>query len=288
MESVIGHSTQKRALMENQGVIAWLFCGKRGIGKSKLAYAFARHILKSETLDASPDVMIVESSTEPISVDKVREIKYFLHMTAANSDRKVVILDSIDGLSTNSANAMLKTLEEPPKGSVILLISHNLYGVPIVLRSRCVILQFQELSPEETRLVIEKDIPDISQIGDKASLLYKGTPGMVMTEDIKQEIALYDSLISATRTKSLAPVGDLLETNLPLHKIEHVVLKVMANLVHNALDCDTKSEACNRGNIINMLERYYKVQDLFHTARTMHLHKSATIFRVFEIVIGVG
>ncbi|MGN7661543.1 MAG: AAA family ATPase [Anaplasma sp.] len=286
MESVVGHSTQKRALVENHGVVAWLFCGKRGIGKSRLAHAFARYILKSETLDSSPDVMIVESSTEPISIDKVRGMKHFLHMTAANSDRKVIILDCIDGLSANSANAMLKTLEEPPKGSVMLLISHNLYGVPIVLRSRCVILRFQELSSEETRLVIKKNLPDMPQIGDKASVLYGGAPGMV-AEGIEQEIALYDSLISATRTKSFALIGDFLDTDLPLHKIEHVVLKVMADLVHNALDCNTKSEARDRENIINMLERHYKIRDLFHTARTMHLHKNATIFRVFEIIIGV-
>ncbi|MCU7611442.1 AAA family ATPase [Anaplasma capra] len=285
MELVVGHTTQKDTLLRNSDTTVWLLCGKRGIGKCTLARAYAKHVTQSTELESNPDVMVIENTHEPINVDKVREMKHFLHMTAINSDRKVAIVDSIDDLNINSINAMLKTLEEPPEGSLTLLICHNLHSIPMVLRSRCATLLFHELSPEETKLVIDHNFSGTQHLSDKIASLYPGTPGMV-TEDIDKEISLYENFVAIVHQKSLAPVKDILEVDLPLHKVEYILLRVISDIIYDILDRNPENRTCCDGTIIDMLERYHKAQEIFRTAHTMHLQENVTILRALEIIAG--
>ena len=284
MDSVVGHTAQKRALLTNSSAVTWLLCGRRGIGKSRLSRAFAKHVTGSVELESDPDVMLIDNTTEPISVDKVREMRHFLHMTAIGSQRKVVIVDSIDDLSVSSTNAMLKTLEEPPTDSLILLISHNVHRVPVVVKSRCVILPLQALSYEETKLVIGRNFPDVQQLSDKITYIYPGTPGMV-TEDIEKEILLYEDLISAIHKMNPTAIGSILETDLPLHKVEYIVLKAISDIVCNILNAGAKDGQRDYCTVTDMLDRYHKAQEIFRAARTMHLQRDVTILRALEIAV---
>ncbi|TMV57780.1 DNA polymerase III subunit delta', partial [Thioclava sp. BHET1] len=81
--------------------------------------------------------------------DEVRELKGFFHLSAADGGRRVVIVDPADELNIAAANALLKELEEPPKGAVILLISHQPSRLLPTIRSRCRELRLSPLDPEQ-------------------------------------------------------------------------------------------------------------------------------------------
>ena len=284
MDTIIGHNTQKSALQKNKDVTVWLLCGKRGIGKASLACAFAKRVTSADALDAHPDIIVIDDKSSPIGIEKIHRMRNFLHMSTISSEKKVVILDSLDGLNTSAVNSMLKILEEPPKNSLILLISHNLYGVPVVIRSRCVILRFSDLTPEETRKVICRNFPNMD-IKDKVVSLYMGIPGMV-TEDIEKEIILYDNFLSLIHKKNKNTVlGNLLETDLPMHKIEYLGLKALYDAISGIVKLQKSNfDFMYTQSVLLAIKKYFKVREVLSTSRKLHVHREATIFRIAEIM----
>ena len=263
----------------------WLFCGKRGIGKASLARAFARHVVSTDALETHPDVMVIEDQSSPIGIEKIHKMRNFLHMSPMSAERKIVVLDSLDGINASTVNSMLKILEEPPENSLILLISHNLYSVQMVIRSRCVVLRFPELTHVESREVIRMNFPNIS-IEENAISLYPGTPGMV-TEDIEKEISLYDNFLSLIRkdSRTCALVDNLLATDLPIHKVEYLGLKAMYDAIYSMVKLQKSNNYPLDGQDISLMTRkYFKAREVFSTSRKLHAHREATIFRIVEIM----
>jgi DNA polymerase-3 subunit delta' len=148
---------------------AWLIGGPQGIGKATLAYRMARFVLAHRNPAAS-DVQSAETlwvdPSEPvarhvaagahgglltlertlndrgvmrtvITVDETRETISFFGSTAAIEGWRVCIVDTVDELNPNAANALLKILEEPPRQSLFLLVSHAPARVLPTIQSRC-------------------------------------------------------------------------------------------------------------------------------------------------------
>jgi len=142
---------------------AWLLTGPGGVGKATLAYRLARGRLggrpdpTSGALGVSPsdvvsrqvaarshpDLMVLERETDDgkarksIPVDEARRLPEFFANSPATSPYRVAIIDAADDLNVNAANAVLKTLEEPPSRGVILLVSHSPGRLLPTIRSRC-------------------------------------------------------------------------------------------------------------------------------------------------------
>ncbi|NLW33031.1 MAG: hypothetical protein GXY77_16430 [Fibrobacter sp.] len=91
----------------------------------------------------------MHSGIPNVPVDWVREVNHAIHRGALKGGRNIAILDGIEMMSKESANAMLKTLEEPPAGTLMILISQRLHTVLPTIVSRCQILRFSCLSPEQ-------------------------------------------------------------------------------------------------------------------------------------------
>jgi DNA polymerase-3 subunit delta' len=174
---VIGHAAERARLSERleSGRIAhgWIVAGPPGIGKATLVYDFAAEALAQgvETVaearrliaaQAHPRLMVVRRRYNPqtkklrtqIAVDDVRRLKQFLGTTAGTGWR-VVIVDSADDLNTNSANALLKSLEEPPPRTLFFLIATSAGRLLPTIASRCERLRLRPLSAEETRRAVE-------------------------------------------------------------------------------------------------------------------------------------
>jgi len=164
---------------------AWMLTGPRGVGKATLAWRIARFLLATPddgsglfgaapapaTLDVSVDHPVarrIHAGSEPrlfhlrrawdekekrlktvISVDEVRKLKNFFALSAADGGRRVVIVDSADELNANAANALLKVLEEPPAGAVLLLVCHRPSDLLPTIRSRCRTLQLSTLEAQD-------------------------------------------------------------------------------------------------------------------------------------------
>ena len=158
---------------------AWLLTGRRGIGKATLAYRLARHALaepherKTGTLEVAPTTIAarqVNALSHPgllllrrpydlrakrfgqtIPVDEVRRLKSFLGLTSAANAWRIVLIDSADELNLNAANALLKSLEEPPARTLFLLLSAEPNQLLATIRSRCRRLDLAPLSAEPLR-----------------------------------------------------------------------------------------------------------------------------------------
>lgn len=171
---------------------AWMITGPRGVGKATLAWRIAKFLLSQpqddggmfgappppETLDADPENPAVRramSLGEPrlflcrrpwddkakpprlkkdITVDQVRRLKAFFSLTAADGGWRVAIVDDVDLMNVNAANALLKVLEEPPEKTILLLVSHQPARLLPTIRSRCRDLRCLPLSPKTQALAL--------------------------------------------------------------------------------------------------------------------------------------
>ena len=190
--SLLGHHdatrTLEQALASGRLHHGWLFHGRRGIGKATLAYRFARLLLAGGGLGSGfdlapdhpvfaqvagrhhPDLFVVEAERDPktgkmkpqIPVDRVREVTAKLHSTSAIAERRVLIVDGAELLNRNAANALLKPLEEPPSGVVLILVSHRPGQVAATLRSRCAKLPMSGLDNATLTELLVRHVPDVT------------------------------------------------------------------------------------------------------------------------------
>ncbi|UAK22841.1 AAA family ATPase [Sphingomonas nostoxanthinifaciens] len=192
--TLIGHASAVAALRDaasgDRIHHAWLLAGPKGIGKATFATAAARWLLAREAgpafesdgldvpaahpigslLDAGshPDFRVLarlpkdrsEELARSIAVDQVRALQPLFATTPSLSRRRVVVIDAIDDLERNAANALLKNLEEPPRGTIFLLVSHAPGRLLPTIRSRCRLLRFGALDAPEVAAVLRTVLPD--------------------------------------------------------------------------------------------------------------------------------
>ncbi|MBF0109554.1 MAG: DNA polymerase III subunit delta' [Magnetococcales bacterium] len=155
---------------------ASIFSGPSGIGKATVAAAFIRslmctHDVSNDSLGGCgqcdvchkisvrchSDVQWVEKEEDKtrISIDRIRELSRFLSLTPMESEWKVAVVDDAAEMNAAAANALLKTLEEPPANSILILVTCRPGMLLPTIRSRCVVHGFQSLSREEFSSILK-------------------------------------------------------------------------------------------------------------------------------------
>jgi DNA polymerase III subunit delta' len=196
-----GHGAAERTLAETfaGGHMhhGWLIRGPEGIGKATLAYRIARHVLADpserdalHTSLAVPDdskaargvrnlshagLLVLRRPWDQknkrhmtiISVDEVRRLRNFTSHTAGDNAWRCVIVDTADELNIAAANALLKSLEEPPARTIFLLLASEPGRLLPTIRSRCRTLDLQPLNDTDLKRAVgdaygaaDKDPPD--------------------------------------------------------------------------------------------------------------------------------
>lgn len=173
---------------------AWLLTGPRGVGKATLAWAIARWMLAGAAgpfgAADTPEARRMAALAEPrlhlvrrpwddkagrlsaqITVDEIRRLLSFFHLSAAEGGRRIAIIDAADDMNTAAANALLKVLEEPPADALILIVAHQPAGLLPTIRSRCRTLRLSPLNPAQmddvlSRLGIDEDAEALSALSD--------------------------------------------------------------------------------------------------------------------------
>ncbi|MBL8543966.1 MAG: DNA polymerase III subunit delta' [Hyphomonadaceae bacterium] len=198
--SYVGHEAEEQALADalrgGRMHHAWLLAGAKGLGKATLAYRFARVALGARSIgprpfDVDPEDTIarrVSALSHPdlfvlrrglndrgkprreITVDDARELAHFFALAPSEGGMRVAIIDAVDDLNRNAANAILKTLEEPPARSVLLLVCHAPGAILPTIRSRCRRLALRPLGDDLVRHALGGD-------DDALVALAKGRPG---------------------------------------------------------------------------------------------------------------
>lgn len=191
---LIGHSEAlaraARAIRSGRPPQAWLITGPSGIGKATLAYRIARYMLRygatSEGQEdlavtskdpvsqqvaagAHPGLLILRRAVNErtgklmnvLSVEEVRKLSSFFGMTSGAGGWRVAIIDTADDMNDAAANALLKTLEEPPARAMILVLSNNPGRLVSTIRSRCQRLDLRPLSESEMEAALKQKLPDL-------------------------------------------------------------------------------------------------------------------------------
>jgi len=164
-----------RALREHHLHHALLFEGPQGVGKATVAFHLANRILSPGFIDAAegalappdvdsaifrqiaggthPGILHITRPRDPrsgqfrtaITIDEIRRVTHLLTRTSHDGGWRIVIIDPAEDMNRNAANALLKTLEEPPARALFVLVSHSPGRLLPTIRSRCQAVRFQPL-----------------------------------------------------------------------------------------------------------------------------------------------
>jgi DNA polymerase III subunit delta' len=165
----------RRAYEQNRLAHAYLITGAPGSGKEVLAAEVASLVNGTPTKDIfSPKAREVyiarpESKSRRIVTAQIRELEHALQMRAADGRRKVAIIPDADRLQTEAANAFLKTLEEPPKDSLLLLLSALPEALPETILSRCLAIPLASNGKAQSKKEEEKLVKMLQQTSRQAT-----------------------------------------------------------------------------------------------------------------------
>lgn len=177
---------------------AYLFTGPAGVGKRRFAGELAKAMLceqrspeRLEACDRCSSCILVEAGTHPDSfqagrppeslefpIDVMRELCSQLGMKPVRGRGKVAVIDDVDNLNEESANSFLKTLEEPPPQSLLILIGSSVERQLATIVSRCQVIRFQPL-PENVVVELLRDQGmDQPGVAERLARLSGGSPGL--------------------------------------------------------------------------------------------------------------
>ena len=240
---LIGHDTTLNAFMDawnNRDKYplhpVWMLTGTRGIGKATLAYKIAKMVYGNVgdffIIDMDRNIDKdgkVKSDGKSISVFTVRATIEKMQMSSMSGEWRVVLIDSVDQLTTAAANAILKLLEEPPAKTLFLLVTHQLSNVLPTVRSRARVEKMRPLSMSDLRRLCAKFMPD-DIIEDETLRLANGSFGRIA--NIKQSggDVVYDDLLKLVQNKksTAADSMNLARRIAPFPELHAILLDIVA------------------------------------------------------------
>lgn len=276
----------KNAIINDKIAHAYLFYGPRGTGKTSIAKIFARVVNCDDQHDGIQcekcekcliskekecvDIIEIDAASNN-SVDEIRELKNKVAFVPSELKYKVYIIDEVHMLSIGAFNALLKTLEEPPKHVIFILATTELNKVPATIISRCQTLEFKkinnkdmfkkikEISTKENIKIDDKAIEEISRcsnggLRDAIGLLekvnsyangnidcdaVKEVSGNIPVEELEEFIKEFESksvdLLIKKINKYYDEGIDLIKLTNEL--IEYENRKIIDNKMYNSYEC---------------------------------------------------
>lgn len=241
--------TLVNAIQNNKISHAYIFAGPRGTGKTSIAKIFAKTINCKNMKNNIPceecsncinynnkkeiDIIEIDAASNN-GVDEIRNLKNSVNLVPNNSKYKVYIIDEVHMLSTAAFNALLKTLEEPPKFVIFILATTELYKVPETIISRCQNFDFQRISINDiNKRLLEICKKENIQIDDEAIKLIS----IYSNGGMRDAIGLLDQLSSYKN--SLITINDvndicgLISYEQVFENVELIINKDLKNIIKN-------------------------------------------------------
>jgi len=265
---VIGHqqtiAALQQAVTSNRLAHAYLFHGEAAIGKRLTAFQFVQalnceHAQTGRSIDACgtcrscrqieaktyPDFFVIEPdqelATPQIKIEQVREIEQQMMYRPLIGTRKICIIDDADRMTIGAANALLKTLEEPPDHSLFLLVSSRPAALPATIRSRCQSLRFATPARThvEAALILKREIPPAD--ARILAIVSEGRIGEALAADAKATRAQQQELLDLVHPQSLQSVTAVLTAAESLAKSDRVtdILSWLARWIRDVIILQT-------------------------------------------------
>lgn len=241
---------------------AILLCGPEGIGLTKFAQAISMQMLclakEPESQHACgrcqscqlylagshPDINIIEpeESGKQLKIAQIRELIEYVTLKSFSGKSKIAILEPADAMNRATANALLKTLEEPPPQSMLFLLSHRPSKLPITIRSRCQRIDFEAAYDQTTRDWLQTQVTNTELSVEALLGLAGGGPLKAQALLENEELACRNTLIrdlKAIHKKKFDPVQ--IATNwqeIGLENILNWLMKIILDLIRIKLRRD--------------------------------------------------
>lgn len=301
-ENIVGQNyiikTLKNSVINQNISHAYIFSGPRGTGKTSTAKVFSKAINCLNPQDGSPcgkcefclnslenpDIIEIDAASNN-GVDEIRNLIDNIKLTPTNGKYKVYIIDEVHMLTTSAFNALLLTLEEPPKHAIFILATTNIENVPITILSRCQRYDFQKIKIDDIvsrlseicnkeNIEIEPEalteIAYLSEGGmrDALSLLDQLSKG-----NQKITLDIVEKQIKIVSNKTLTEIFDILENNdvdkfieiLEEFRVRNVdyktLIKRMIEIASNRAKNIKKTSRFNRLNFIDYRNIVFNLTD---------------------------
>ncbi len=216
-----------------------------------------------------------------IKIDEVREVNDFLAKSAALGGYRVVIIDSIDDLNQNSANAILKILEEPPKKTVLILISHNPNSLLPTIKSRCAKVFFKPLEEPIVASLLRRYLTDLDEVNIKA--LAKLSPSSIgkaidyANFDVISQSQLLEKIVYAKENFLLS---DLISFAEDLSKTEETFtfgFEIISKFLSDNIKSFEKIE--------ELSQVYFEANQIYAQTTSLNLDKKQAIINIINKII---
>ena len=200
-----------KSLAADRMAHAYLFQGPGGVGKQLFARKLAT-VINCEDPDglqscgicrscrkmssgSHPDFLLVSPEKGAIKIAQVRELIKKLSFAPYEAKTRVVVVEDVHSMRQEAANALLKTLEEPPENNILILTADSAGNVLQTILSRCQTIPFYSLTAEETcRVLREQDSEIDKQTAELLARLGEGSPGKALLLHRKDLIPLWESV----------------------------------------------------------------------------------------------
>ena len=263
------------------------------------------HLFDNNTHPDFFNLMInINSDDKKIPIDDVRKLNVFFQKTFSISKIKIAIINTIDDLSINSLNLLLKTIEELPLHTYIFLISHKPINVIKTITSRCSVFNINPLNKIDFDIFIKDNIKNISKEEDFfIKDISSGSPGLALSIYEKKSFNLYenilDDLISSKKYLNIREtILKLMSSNSKEHDYYLFVISLMIiNLIkkscffllekkHLKISLGNEIELINiivsKNNILKLLNLRSKFDKDMHSAGLLNINKSNIITNMFK------
>lgn len=326
-------ATLNQALSQDRFPHAWLITGPKGIGKATFAYQIARTLLAGQAALGTvgpdhpvarriealghTDLLLLRRPWDDkagrlkrdITVDEVRRTNSFFGSHAGEGGWRVCVVDCVDELNGNAANALLKILEEPPERSVFLMVCHNAGRTLPTIRSRCRMLKLGNLAPEVIAQALADAFPDLSTDGQQTiATLAEGSIGYAYQLAAEDGLPLYQELtemvagLPQVDTLRVMDLGDRLSrpaAEQSYHLMSDLLISLLERLIKRAatggsatFSTDPEKRAythvAGTGSLDDWLLVWENLRRLFARADAVSLDKRQVILSAFNQLGSVG
>ncbi len=310
-------------ILNQHNTCAFIFHGQEGVGKRSFANYLSNKILqskkennyfkietflklnqlqkKNENLffnSTHPDVFILEEqNNRSIKIDKVRELKKFLGQTPSISEYKIIIIDTIEQLTINANNSLLKSLEETNHNTYVFLISHNLENVIKTIQSRVFKFYFNPISKEEfiSLLSNKKKFSFSNEELILVNNLFNFSPGKFIQFYTKENSLINDyvQFIENFTTKNSSPERKSciinIDLNLKILFINNFIKNILSYFVDkkfSSLTINFEKEIIKNLNLNSVLvDKIYNEYNLFQSLLRDALVYNSNIDDLIEIFL---